>query len=135
MGQLLKALEEIENRSPLSRPAEPVAIESLASVDEDTTPRRDDRRAAIVDQEERALADPRYRELIEAILSQVATRDRTVLLMAGFAEDEPRAGQLAECGFDATGIAAAVHSLVDVPAPSGLRPESPRESTRSILSR
>jgi len=46
-----------------------------------------------------------------------------------------RAGQLAECGFDATGIAAAVQSLVEVEDVSDLRAEQPEKPTRSILSR
>ncbi len=95
MGQLLEALKQIEDRSPLSRPAEPIPVESLASVDQDTTSRRGDRRAATADQDRHAPVDPRYRELIGAILCQVALHDHTVLLIAGFGDDEPRGGQLA----------------------------------------
>ena len=95
MGQLLEALKQIEERSPLSRPAAPIPVESLATVDRDTTSRRGDCRAATADQDRLAPVDPRYRELIGAILCQVALHEHTVLLIAGFGDDEPRGGQLA----------------------------------------
>ncbi len=46
-----------------------------------------------------------------------------------------RAAQLADCGFDATGIAAAVQSLVEVPDTVDLRVETTQTATRPTLSR
>ncbi|MBN2217361.1 MAG: hypothetical protein JW719_08285 [Pirellulales bacterium] len=40
--------------------------------------------------------DPRYREVLGMILAQVAARGHTVLLVAGFADEESSGGQLAE---------------------------------------
>jgi len=77
-----------------------------------------------------------------AVLETVQKRGLTAarMLRLGIPADRfiahgSRAGQLAECGFDATGIAAAVHSLIDVPALSDVRTERPQKPIRSIVSR
>ncbi|MBN1591371.1 MAG: hypothetical protein JW888_17795 [Pirellulales bacterium] len=92
MGQLLEALKQIEDRSPLPRPVKPVAVEELATMDHSAA---SDRRARVESENQPTPIDPRYRELLGTILSQMALGNEMALLVAGFAADEARGGQLA----------------------------------------
>jgi hypothetical protein len=95
MGHLLEALKQIESRTGLHEAAHvPVVPQRREEKPAPAAPPSKPRPAAVEDEQVLPI-DPRYRELLGAILSQVAVRGNLSLLIAGFAENEPRGGQLA----------------------------------------
>lgn len=118
MGRMLEALKQIENQTGPSRSTKKNVIENDAQVEVAEVPEmvKIVEPPAIehpepVEAEERhpsapvaaeklhhpsAPLDPRYREVLGIILAQVAARGDTVLLVAGFADEESSGGQLAE---------------------------------------
>jgi len=91
MGRMLEALKVIETQPGLSRPVPTTAVEEPAAVAEveNTAPQ------PIGDRDRSTPLDPRYRDVVGAVLAQVAVRSDMVLLVAGLADGEPRGGQLA----------------------------------------
>ena len=92
MGRMLDALRQLDEQTHSFHTTEPNVIDTPV-VPETSAPV--DHVPEMLSSKETVPLDPRFREVIGAILSQVALRDSTILLMAGFASDEPKGGQLA----------------------------------------
>jgi len=111
MGRMLEALRQLENRSALCRSAgtavversvvreqppaavveKPAVVEEPAIVEE---PVAAEKPGAAVQDQPRPI-DPRYRQIAGTILSQLTVGNGSVVLVAGFAGDGTRGGQLA----------------------------------------
>ncbi|HLA85526.1 MAG TPA: hypothetical protein VJL29_12085 [Thermoguttaceae bacterium] len=89
MGRVLDALKEIESRPKTPR----TAATKHPTATDGTKPAS--RRMAAVEPAVPPPDDPRYREIVSAVLSRLTLHGGTVFLMAGFSDEEPRGGQWA----------------------------------------